>query len=407
MASAIMASLKLVVLLTCCGCACSSRLLSSIDSKPLGHIGPVRAALSGLGGGTGLFLTDDVEEDDELFSIPISACLTVDDACTDPDIGEAMQELAKSGEGAASVAIAAFVAKSWLCEGADGAFGPYLETLAWVANDNATQQTHTLWWSDEQVEQLHDTLAYDDVIGFRQMANVAADVVVDALVPPVRAALVQRGDLSGGASAEELVEDALRSAIVVVLSRAFEEGGDAPACLVPLLDCMQHSDTPNICHARCWDPETGGEMIVVRAATRLAAGTELVNHCAIDRLEACETRCTHSRCDLLPCAWQMATWNHTSIFHDSASYPMPTRAWRKSWHRGGLPASCWESVSVPRRVCSRGFRFRNPRRHASFHYPALVLWAWLGWARGRLSAGARRKYAEQAAASHGISWDEW
>ena len=243
-------------------------------------IGPIKVAPSTIGGGEGVLLTDDVQRGDALFAIPANLWVTVERACADQDIGPSLKSLAGKGSGGATVALAAYLAKIWLCEGeAHSVFGPYLSTLPWAPAYASTMQQHTLWWTEAQVATLQGTDAYDDVNAIRKEVNRAVSLLRDVLAPPVRTALARRGDLTGALSPEDAIESAVRAAFVAILSRSFQElgDGDSPARLVPLLDLLQHDAEPNVSHQRVWDAESGEEIALCTARNDLPAGTELFN----------------------------------------------------------------------------------------------------------------------------------
>lgn len=267
----------------CCSTSTTSAggLFSWITNQHSGYIGPICARPSGVGGGDGIFVTRDVEEGEALFTVPATAWVTVDKACADSDIGATLAVLAGKGEGGATVSLAAFLAKMWLCDGKKNeAFGPYLCTLPWAPDYGSTMQEHTLWWSDEQVSKLSATLAHEDVVGLREEVALAIHVLRSTLTPLVRSAFVRRGDVMSAMNTNDAIDSAVRAAFVSILSRSFQENGESHARLVPILDVLQHSREPNVSHLRCWDPESGDEMVLCTARSDLKSGTELFNCCA-------------------------------------------------------------------------------------------------------------------------------
>jgi hypothetical protein len=75
---------------------------------------------------------------------------------------------------------------------------------------------------------------------------------------------------------EEMLEglpDVMKGAFVCLLTRAFEDGDSDNEKLIPLLDMMQHSDTPNVSHAMRKEDGT----VEVRARRALEPGEELLN----------------------------------------------------------------------------------------------------------------------------------
>ena len=92
-------------------------------------LGPIQVAKSKIGDGAGAFTTRAVEEDELLFELPMNLCIGLQQAVEDEDVGEVLGKLCERGQGGATVALAGFLAKEWLCEGEDGAYGPYLAML--------------------------------------------------------------------------------------------------------------------------------------------------------------------------------------------------------------------------------------------------------------------------------------
>ena len=63
-----------------------------------------------------------------------TACIGLYTACGDDDVGESLARLATTaGQGAATVAVAGYLVKEWLCDGEQGKLGPYLSMLPWDA----------------------------------------------------------------------------------------------------------------------------------------------------------------------------------------------------------------------------------------------------------------------------------
>lgn len=105
-------------------------LLSFMAAKGA-EIGPIELAKSRIGDGYGAFVTENVEEGDVLFTIPKSACIGIYTACGDLEVGDNLAKLTATGQGGATVALAGFLAKEWLCSKTQGEYGPYLAMLPW------------------------------------------------------------------------------------------------------------------------------------------------------------------------------------------------------------------------------------------------------------------------------------
>eukprot|EP00966_Prymnesium_polylepis_P188049 4358876-Prymnesium_polylepis.2 len=120
-------------------------------------IGPIELRKSAVGPGNGAFTTKAVAQDEELLSLPLNLCVGLRQAVRDDDVGEQLARLCERGQGGATVALAGFLAKEWLCEKEDGAFGPYLAMLPWDADwppEGEQEQEHILWWSEAQIDSL-------------------------------------------------------------------------------------------------------------------------------------------------------------------------------------------------------------------------------------------------------------
>ena len=117
-------------------------------------IGPIQLKKSTIGAGNGAFVTEKVEKDDILFTVPKSACIGLYTACGDLEVGDKLAQLTVRGQGAATVALAGYLAKEWLSNGPEGEYGPYLAMLPWDAEwppEGEQEQEHVLWWSESQI----------------------------------------------------------------------------------------------------------------------------------------------------------------------------------------------------------------------------------------------------------------
>ena len=257
------------------------------------QIGPVELGKSVSGAGYGAFVTEDVEEDEVLFTIPKLACIGLYTACGDEEVGTSLARLAAAGgNGGATVALAGFLAKEWLCHGTEGEYGPYLAMLPWDAEwppEGEQEQEHVLWWSESQIDSLEGSDAFEDALGLREEVALACKVCKGLIGKAVREGYKASGkNLWDIWTADDDIDRAVRGAFVSILSRAFaqgseggEEGGEAegedPAAtrrLVPLLDMLQHAADPNVRYGSTPD---GDGSVVVKAKRALKAGEELVN----------------------------------------------------------------------------------------------------------------------------------
>lgn len=243
-------------------------------------IGPVDIRSSTCGDGAGAFLTRAVADGEPIFAVPRSACVSTDDAEDDVECGKHFSALRRhGGDGGAGVALAGYVAKSWLCSQKAGFHGPYLSSLPWAASPD---QDHVLWWSDEEIEELlGGSAAYDAAVevrnGVMATSKVLRPLLASALPPNSQRTAASR------AACDESIDHALRGAFVSVLSRAFESDAEQfpsrSGCreLVPLLDMLQHSEYPSITHSTEFSADSDEELVVVRAKGSRPAGHELVH----------------------------------------------------------------------------------------------------------------------------------
>lgn len=136
---------------------------------------PIEIRESQLGGGYGAVVVDDAKEGDLLFSIPRTACVTMDNIKADEACGKAFEKLIeKAGPGGNTVCLAGFLSKEYLKmlhddeaeQESKALFAPYLATLPWARGIN--NQEHTLYWSDEDIESyLGGSLCYNEAKDLR------------------------------------------------------------------------------------------------------------------------------------------------------------------------------------------------------------------------------------------------
>ena len=150
-------------------------LLSWLRTVPEAFVHPaIQIEKSKVGDGLGCFVSDTVEEDELLFSIPTSVCISFKDAVMDDECGETFKELVeKAGSGGKTVATAGYLAKQFLTlehqgmDKYDGPYAAYLKSLPFELGKN--EQDHVLWWSKQDIETLlKGSLAYKDAIGIRE-----------------------------------------------------------------------------------------------------------------------------------------------------------------------------------------------------------------------------------------------
>ena len=290
-------------------------LMEWIRSKEGAKIHPgISIAPSQLGDGYGVFVIEDIEPNEVLFTIPRSACITLDDATSDPISGQDFRELIeKAGPGGNTVVLAGFLARERLRSlqhqespdsVKDSSFGPYLETLPWERGVN--NQEHVLFWVESKVmDLLPGSMCWEEVAALREEVDLAIRVLNGIVGSTIRQwreggdQAVEKATGGGGGfewpweraaalAAEkemskqmvELLPEAIKGAFVCLLTRSFQddtqqqqENENDPEKLVPLLDLLQHVDEPNISHFM--QASTGAVQVVARQP--LAAGEELLN----------------------------------------------------------------------------------------------------------------------------------
>jgi len=269
-------------------------LLSWIESQGAEINNKVVIQVSSRGGGYGAAVSENVQEDELLFTIPRKACVTLQNVREDVKCGDAFKELMKkAGPGGNTVCMAGFLAKEYLImqqdlqnENEDSTiFGPYLATLPWERGVN--NQEHTLYWSDEDIEALlKGSLSYQEAKELRDEVDLATRVLGGIIGPSIRdyrgESVESSADFSWPWEAKpqqptgpvEGLSQAVMGAFVSMLTRSFQDGetGDEEK-LVPLLDMLQHSEEPNIRHGM----RKADGTVEVRARCYIPAGEELLN----------------------------------------------------------------------------------------------------------------------------------
>jgi len=291
-----------------------SYISSKIDFRP-----STRGGLAT--GGYGAFVNENVNEGELLLRVPRTCCITLDDALNDVECGDRFRKLLETaGPGADTVVIAGYLAKEYLLlkeydrrlQAGDSddennaemrrlsniKFSPYLRTLPWERGINA--QEHVLFWEDGDVDALlKGSLAYADAVEIRANVKLATGILDGIIGPVIRKArgecVVMKEKEEGfrfpwqtSSKEEEMatedkakvldgLEEAVRGSFVISLSRAFVapcpiDGGKDEDRLEPVLDMLQHSNTPNIRHRFVEDGS-----IEVLAGPNLKSGDELFN----------------------------------------------------------------------------------------------------------------------------------
>ena len=119
----------------------------------------------------------DMEPGEPIFDVPRSCTIYPELVFADRGLGGSMQKLASaSGTGVEVVALATFLAKEKL-KGSESTFRPYIECLPWDA-------THPLMWTDDEVDLLKGTYAYDEILGFRDQVQTPRPRLTQGMPTP-------------------------------------------------------------------------------------------------------------------------------------------------------------------------------------------------------------------------------
>jgi len=212
-------------------------------------------------------------------------------------------------------------------------WGPYMELLPWKRGIN--NQEHILFWNEAKIEELlRGSLCYTEARNLRREVSLSIQVLGPLLK---RSVLMARGELSTNPLErlvsmlpwqryqqnsnpnkpdlsevldDRLIGDAIKGAFVTLLTRSFaddedEDVGNAGVNtsgekvgdddvdvdvdeaekLVPLLDLLQHSDTPNVRHSVVGSSDSDA-MVEVRARIDIDPGSELWNQYRSEEDEA-------------------------------------------------------------------------------------------------------------------------
>ena len=233
-------------------------LLRWVAQLPGAAVGPISLEPSDCGIGGGMYLTEAARDGDLLFAVPMEAAITLHTALSDAAIGLELRDVWEhEGERAAT---AGFVAAHLLDP--SSFFAPYLATLP---ARTADLPQHVLWWDAHEVALLDGTTAARECASIRDEVDDVCRVLRDGALSSLVAA---HGD--------DAVDEAVRRAFAALFSRSFDlpDAFDLGTCLVPLLDCLQHSAAPSVRYG--WGEGEGGESrLEGRAVGSLAAGSEL------------------------------------------------------------------------------------------------------------------------------------
>jgi len=276
---------------------------------------------SSQGQGYGVFVNKSMKKDELLFSIPRSLCVTIDKATSstyninDDDFGNTLKLLIeKAGQGGVTVSLAGYIAKEYimLCSDKDkdyqttSRWGPYFKTLpTWESGIN--NQEHILFWSGEKIEELlRGSLCYAEARSLRNEVALSIQVLGPLLKKSIRESRGQETATTINTKLykkittmfqfnkqptpddiidDKIVSNAVKGAFVTLLTRSFQDYNDNEK-LVPLLDLLQHSETPNVRHNVVTvttdhnannNDDAVDTVVEVRARHNIDAGSEIFN----------------------------------------------------------------------------------------------------------------------------------
>jgi len=185
-------------------------------------------------------------------------------------------------------------------------WGPYFKTLpTWEAGIN--NQEHILFWSGEKIEELlRGSLCYAEARSLRNEVALSIQVLGPLLKKSIRESRGQETATTINTKLykkittmfqfnkqptpddiidDKIVSNAVKGAFVTLLTRSFQDYNDNEK-LVPLLDLLQHSETPNVRHnvvTVTTDHNTNNNddavdtVVEVRARHNIDAGSEIFN----------------------------------------------------------------------------------------------------------------------------------
>lgn len=261
-------------------------LVSWLNENPSTFISPKFCVERSKLGGYGGFANSPIQKNELLLRIPRECCVTYEDALFDPECGEAFQSIKKERVSSwGMVLIAGWIAKEFLLanENASTKHLPYMKSLPWTREPGL--QDHILFWSDEEVETLlGGSLAHEDALLIRKTVDSTTKILRDFVVPVIQEArgnphdryVHSTNDENDAAGLSEILEQAVKGAFVIALSRSFAEEVESDNgaievenLLLPLIDILQHSNTPNTVL------EPYEDYILLRARCTVKTGEEL------------------------------------------------------------------------------------------------------------------------------------
>lgn len=225
-------------------------LLKWVASEPGAALGPLRFDTSKAGAGCGSFSTRALMDGEMLITLPASALLTA---------AKGMSSF--QDEWGERAALASVIARETLSPSS-----PCTAAYCACLPNCPSDQLHMLWWSPAQVAMLAGTSAEAECNSLRDEVDDVCTRLSEGL----------ELDVQYKAFGKDKVHDAVRAGYVSVLSRAFnfdKEGREL--ALIPVLDLLQHGNTPSVgCSFEINDAD-GETYLVARAIGHHPKNTEL------------------------------------------------------------------------------------------------------------------------------------
>lgn len=288
-----------------------AHLVQWLSSHPNTHItSKFVIRPSTLGGGYGGFANNFIPRGELILQIPRELCVTYDDVLHDSTCGHVFQSIKNERIPSwGMILIAGWIAKECVIAQREPSLlanhnnvdasnnsrikhNPYLQSLPWTQGGSFSQD-HILFWSQDEVETLlGGSKAYADALLIRNTVDDAikrlADVMVSIIIHDSR--MAERSSQSDRrqlpatmsndedeADIRERYSNAVKGAFVISLSRSFAEEVEydngttieVENVLLPLIDILQHSNTPNTML------ESYDDCILLRARRDIEKGEEL------------------------------------------------------------------------------------------------------------------------------------
>jgi len=233
------------------------------------QVGPIELRASRCGDGIGAYLTQPVQAGDVLFEVPTASFLSLSTALSHPRVGAALKQLWESSDDCGVATLAGLLAHMQMNSDDEAArpLSSYLRMLPASAAD----QDHVLWWSDAELALLSGTSAYDEAVSLRKEADAACHTL---LTGALAVDVARHGKVA--------VAECVRGALVSVMSRGYGVmSSDGLRCkvLVPLLDALNHDESPTVIYEFTGEAGqeggSGGGRLVARSMCAQDAGEEL------------------------------------------------------------------------------------------------------------------------------------